>query len=307
MYESIPHLHFPPAVLELPLWKWRLSWLCAVLLAVLFSVSGLWKLLDPLGWSARIVQLQFTPSLALPATLAIGIAEVFAGGLILAPRFRRWGAALTTLLLVVFMIYVGANYSVLRGEECSCFPWLKRSVGPGFFVGDALMIAAAVLAGLWTPPSRGLRAAFLILTAISVFGLASLGFALNRQDGLRAPDTVTVEGKPFSLGQGRVFLYFFDPECMHCFHAAQRLSRYHWKGVRVVGVPTRLPQFSAQFQKDTGWSAPVTTDVDLLRKTFTFTDPPYGVALEVGRQRAAFVAFDETEPEAGLRAIGWLD
>ncbi len=45
------------------------------------------------------------------------------------PRFRRWGAWLTGLLLVAFMLYIGYYYNVLRGAECSCFPWLKRAVG----------------------------------------------------------------------------------------------------------------------------------------------------------------------------------
>src|SRR6185436_3186388 len=119
---------------------------------------------------------------------------------------------LASFLLVVFMIYVGVNYNVLRGTDCSCFPWLKRAVGPGFFVGDAVMLGFAVLAGVWSKRSENLRGAVLILSAVSVFALVSYGVAATRNTGLKAPDTVTVDGKPFSLQEGKILLFFFNPE-----------------------------------------------------------------------------------------------
>src|SRR5436190_1606615 len=85
----------------------------------------------------------------LTSALFLGIVETFAGVLVLVPRFRRWGATLGGLLLVVFMIYIGVNYEALRGAECSCFPWVKRAVGPGFFIGDGVMLGLAALAGFW--------------------------------------------------------------------------------------------------------------------------------------------------------------
>jgi len=36
-------------------------------------------------------------------------------------------------------------------------------------------------------------------------------------------------------------------------------------------------------------------------------DPPYGVALEHGRQKAAIVSFEENEPAATLRKIGFVE
>ena len=60
--------------------------------------------------------------------------------MILVPRLRRWGALVLGALLVAFMGYFAIHYNALRGADCSCFPWLKRVVGPGFFVGDAVML-----------------------------------------------------------------------------------------------------------------------------------------------------------------------
>ena len=86
-------------------------------------------------------------ALALPGTLALGIGETLGAVLILVPRFRRWGAWLIGLLLVVFMVYIGANYSALVGKDCSCFPLVKRAIGPAFFLEDGAMLLMADLAG----------------------------------------------------------------------------------------------------------------------------------------------------------------
>jgi uncharacterized membrane protein YphA (DoxX/SURF4 family) len=307
MDDSIAHPPLDASALAAPAWKSWASAACALLVAALFLSSGLWKITDPIGWSARIVQMQVPPVFAMPLTLALGVANTFAGALILVPRFRRWGALLAGFLLICYMGFVALNYNTLRGEECSCFPWLKRSIGPGFFVGDGLMLLAAFAAGRWASPSHSRKSAALMLAAIAVFAAVSYGHNVLEQTGVKAPESVSAEGKPFSLAQGRVFLYFYDPECMHCFEAAQRMAKWKWKGVRILVAPTRVPQFARQFLNDTGLDAPVASDVETLRGIFKFNDPPYAVALEAGRQKEAFIAFSESEPETGLRKLGWIE
>src|SRR5580658_4174439 len=115
--------------LELPGWKTALNWIAAFLLAILFLISGVWKITDVSGAAMRLVEARVPESLSLFAALAFGIAETVAGALILVPRFRRWGAILATLLLAAFLLYFALNYSALRGADCSCFPWVKRVVG----------------------------------------------------------------------------------------------------------------------------------------------------------------------------------
>jgi hypothetical protein len=204
------------------------------------------------------------------------------------------------------MIYIGVNYQALAGEDCSCFPWLKRAVGVEFFVSDALMLVAAVIAGLWARPSESLRQALLVLAAVTVFAGAVYGMTKARQTGIEAPAQITVDGKAFNLQQGRVFLYFFDPECSHCDTAARKLQTHAWQDVRIVAVATANPQWGPQFLSATGFKAKLSPDSASLREIFKFTDPPYGVALEHGRQRAAFTFFDKLEPETGLRQMGWI-
>jgi uncharacterized membrane protein YphA (DoxX/SURF4 family) len=291
--------------LELPPWKIWLSTVSAFLLALAFIIAGVWKITDPLAAAVRMAQAQVPQILSLPAALGFGISETFAGVLLLVPRFRRWGAYLAGLLLVAFIIYIALYYNVLRGEDCNCFPWLRRAVGPAFFVGDAVMLFLALLAGWWARPSRGLRNAFIVLGAVCVFAAVSYGVTAVRQNSVRAPESITVNGKPFSLHQGRVFLFFFDPECLHCDHAARELAKLDWGRTAIVAVPTQQPQFGPEFLSSAQLHGVLTPDFAVLRKTFSFVDVPFGVALENGHQRAAFTTFETPEAIDTLRKLGF--
>lgn len=290
-----------------PGWKSGASAVAAYLLGILFLVAGVWKLTDPLGAAVRMNQALVPSALSLPAAIAFGISELFAAALLFIPRFRRWGAWATGLLLVAFLGYFAVNYTALQGQECSCFPWLKRAVGPGFFIGDFIMLAFAVIAGWWARRSEGIRAAAIILAAVIVFAGASYAWVQSRLSGAKAPDSVMVDGKPFSLQQGRIVVFFFDPECMHCFHAAKTMSTHKWIDTKILSVPTRVPQFAGQFLKDTGLKSLVTNDLAPLKAVFPFGDGPYGVALEHGRMKAALPMFDEKEPYGTLKKLGFVE
>jgi uncharacterized membrane protein YphA (DoxX/SURF4 family) len=291
---------------DLPQWKAGLSLAAGALLALVFLVAGVWKITDPIAAAVRMAQAQVPQVLSLPAALAFGISETFAGVLLLVPRYRRWGAWLAGLLLLGFIAYIGLFYNVLRGEECNCFPWVKRAVGPAFFIGDAIMLLMALAAGWWARPSRGLRNAALMLGAVCVFSLVSYGVTAARRTGVRAPDYVTVDGKPFSLHQGRVFVFFFNPMCLHCDHAARELAKLDWGKTAIVVVSTQMPERGPEFLSSTQLRGVLTPDVDELRKIFSFVDVPFAVALENGRQRAAFTGFEGNEPALTLRKLGFV-
>lgn len=307
MDDSIAHPRVHTGSFELPAWKTILSVLGAVLLAILFLIAGTWKLTDPYGAASRMVQAKVPADLGLAAALLLGIGETFAGVLLLVPRYRRWGAWISGALLIVFMIYIGIYYDVLRGEECNCFPWIKRAVGPAFFIGDAMMLLLAALAGIWAQRSEGTRGAAIVLGAVSVFAVVSFGVTYARQTGAPAPDSVAVDGQPYSLQHGRVFLYFFDPECSHCYQAAKEMAGYRWSDVRVVAVPTAQARFASHFLKETGLKAKVSSDLELLKKAFPFTAGPFGVALLNGRSQEQFLHFEGDQPSSGLRKLGFIE
>ena len=296
MDDSIAHSGDMIARFELAGWKTWLGTIAAVLTSVLFFSAGLWKITDAPGWAVKLAQLKVPQALSVPGTVVLGILETFSAVLLLVPRFRRWGAWLAAFLLVVFMIYVGINYNALLGADCSCFPWLKRAVGPGFFVGDGAMLGCALLAGLWSKRSENVRGAVLILGAVSVFSLVSYGVAATRNTGLKAPDSVTVDGKPFSLQEGKILIFFFNPECTHCLDAARRMSKYTWTDTRIVAVPTEQPQFAANFMRKTQLPGVVSLDHGAVAKDVYLRGravrrsarrrPPEGRAIPVRRRRA---------------------
>jgi uncharacterized membrane protein YphA (DoxX/SURF4 family) len=307
---SPAHLGLDLVRIDLPAWKKGIGGVCAVLLALLFFVSGAWKLTDPFTWSQYLVEFRLPSVLALPGALACGIGETLGAVLILVPRFRRWGAWLVGFLLVVFMIYIGANYAALAGKDCSCFPLVKRAVGPAFFLEDGGMLVMAVLAGMWARTSENLRAALVILGAVAVFAGASFGVNLAHETGLKAPASITVDGKPFSLQEGNIFLFFYDPTCPHCEAAARKMAKLKWKDTTIVAIPTDTPQYAASFLHDTGLKAGTSNDLALLTKTFKFANGPYGVALVRGHQKATVDvgAFEkEGEPQAMLHNLGFVE
>jgi uncharacterized membrane protein YphA (DoxX/SURF4 family) len=292
----------------MPVWKSSVSHIAAFAVALLFLTAGIWKMTDPFTWARMVEDLRVPYQLSMYATLALAVSETTAGALVLIPRFRRWGASLAALLLVVFMIYIGINYSALLGKECSCFPWVKRTIGPGFFAGDAAMLLAALIAGWWARPSSGLRNAGIVFAVIAACTAASFGFATTRLSGTKAPEVITVDGKPFSLQKGRIFLFFYDPQCSHCEAAAKHMGTYHWKSdVTVIGIPTNMPQWAESFLTDTHFKAKTSLDLALLKKTFPFGDPPYGVFLENGREQAPVPHYDEPEPSETLKKLGLIE
>ncbi|HEV2445526.1 MAG TPA: DoxX family protein [Candidatus Sulfopaludibacter sp.] len=294
------------ASLEAPGWKSALSWLGAVLLSLLFVTSGVWKIASPAAWAVRIAELKFPQSLSTAAALVFGVAETVGAVLILVPRFRRWGAMLIGILLVGFMGYFAVNYGTLHGAECGCFPWVKRVVGPEFFIGDGLMLVLACFAGIWSKPPESLRTAFVILGAVVVFALVSYGVEAVRQTGTKAPDSITVNGQPYSIQEGKVFLFFFNPQCTHCFDAARTMSQFQWGSTRVVAVPVEQPQWAAGFLQETGLKAVVTSDFPTLKTTFGYTAYPFGVAIEDGHEKSPITQFEQNEPGATLRKLGFV-
>src|SRR5258708_5109792 len=82
MEDSIAHPSMRTGALELPAWKGVLSITTAVLLGLLFIVSGVWKITDPIAWATLMIQAKVPADLGLPAAVFFGTAETFAGVLL---------------------------------------------------------------------------------------------------------------------------------------------------------------------------------------------------------------------------------
>lgn len=282
------------------------SALCAYVTAALFAVSGGWKLLIPFQVAQLFEQLLIPPAVSLPFAVVLGAVELAVAVWLILPSHRRWGALLASVMLVSFMAYMGIFYDRLQGAECSCFPWVKRTVGPAFFISDAVMLLVAALAAVWVVPSHGVKRAGAILLACLALGTASWGVQQALQTGKLAPAAITVDGKPFALREGKVFLYFYDPECAHCDAAARKMAPLAWGDTKVVSIATRVPQFAADFLRDTKLKAGISPDLERLKAEFPFVDGPFGVVLVNGRQQATITSFEQAEPGATLRKHGLI-
>ena len=293
---------------EMPAWKSIVSHIAAVLVAIIFIGAGIGKITIPYQVQQMFEQLLVPSWGSLPLIVALGIVETFAGILVLIPRYRRWGAWIISALLVVFMGYIGFRYQALVGKDCSCFPWLKRAVNPAFFAEDGAMLVAALAAAWLSRKPSGLRLPITTLATVAIVSGASLGYNAMHQSGIQVPETVTVDGKPYNLHQGRIFLWFFDPQCSHCEDAAKHMSTYKWKSdVTVISFPTQQPQWAEGFLHDTKFVAKVSPDTAEMRKLFVFNYPPYGVVLENGRVKGIVSHYEEPQPEADLRGFGMIE
>ena len=110
------------------------------------------------------------------------------------------------------------------------------------------------------------------------------------------------------MQEGKVYIFFFDPECLHCLDAARKMSKMNWGDTKIVVVPSRVPQFAHSFLQDAKLTgAGVSNDFELLRKTFPYVSTPAAVAIEDGREKVKIAQFGEIEPEATLKKIHFIN
>jgi hypothetical protein len=181
-------------------------------------------------------------------------------------------------------------------------------VGPAFFAGDAAMLALAGLAGRWSSKSRGWLQAAMVLGGVCLVAAGSYAVSTVRRSQADAPATAMVDGQLLNLRQGRILLYFFDPECSHCYAVASEMAKRDWGSTRLVALATTQQRFALNFVKATGLRAGISPDAETLRKAFPFTDPPYAVALDRGKAVATFNS-GQMESEAyyeTLKRLGHL-
>ena len=292
------------AGVRLAAWQNAVGWLAAAVMALLWLVAGLYKLTNISDFQVKMIQLLVPVSLSLVATVSLAVTETFAGILLLRPAWRKLGGYLSVGLLLVFMAYVGINYESLQGEDCSCFPWIERAVGPGFFIGDGIMVVIAALAAVFAPAPRRLRGAAITLAGICTFAGVSLAWdRLGPAPEADVPAVIQVEGGEFNPREGGVFLFFFNPTCLHCLDAGIAMSELEWNA-QMIGVPTQDFEIAPGFIEDTGLKdVKLTSDLELLKEKFPFEDVPYAVALRDGQLLEPFRFFEEPELSETLRKI----
>jgi uncharacterized membrane protein YphA (DoxX/SURF4 family) len=289
-------------------WKRTASAVAAVLLAIIFLVSGGWKVLQPFQTGELLEQAQVPAGFGTWGAAALGTVELLAAFLLLMPRYRRWGGLLGSALLIFFIAWIAFYYNKLVGHECSCFPIIKRSVGPGFFISDGVMLLLGIVAWIWSPRVASFRVPAIVFTTLAVLAGVSVGVHAAARRNVQVPNPVIVDGKPTDLTNGKVFLFFYDPYCSHCDAASKFMSKLNWGDTRIVAIPTNDPRFAADFLRDTKLKAGTSLETAKLRKAFPFVDPPYGVALVDGQVKKTFpqTQFNAPLPEPDLKQLAFV-
>jgi len=282
--------------------------IAAILLGVVFLVSGGWKVLSPFQTGELLEQAQVPAGYGSIGAATLGTLEVFTAFLLFVPRFRRWGGLLGSGLIIFFIGWVAYYYPKLVGHACGCFPLIERTIGPGFFIGDGIMLILGLTAYFWSEHPRGFSLPMKALTTLAV--LAGLSFATNAflRKNIQIPNPVIVDRAPKDLTHGKVFLFFYDPGCSHCDAASKFMSKLNWGSTQIVAIPTHDPQFAADFLHDTHLKAGTSLESAKLRKAFPFVDPPFGVALEDGQIKETFgqAQFNEPLPAPDLKKLGLI-
>lgn len=266
-------------------------------------------MLSPFQTGELLEQAQVPAGLGPLGAASLGTLELLTALLLFVPRVRRWGGLLGSALMIFFICWIAYYYKALVGHECSCFPIIKRTVGPGFFVGDGIMLLMGIAAWMWSPLVRSLRIPAIALTSLILLTGMSFGLRASLRGRVQVPNPLIVDGKPQNLTSGKVFLYFYDPECSHCIAAARFMSKLDWRETKIVGIPTHDAEFAPYFLQDTHLKAGTCKETAKLRKVFDFVDPPFGVALVDGRVRQTFgqSQFNEPSPESDLKKLAFVN
>src|SRR4051812_15053578 len=220
--------------------KQTIAAICAVIMAVVFLVSGGWKVLSPFKTGELLEQAKVPGGFGVAGASILGTIELFVAVMLLLPQLRRWGGLLGSALMLFFIGWIGNYYHALVGQECSCFPIIKRTIGPGFFISDGVMLLLCLAAFLWSPRTAQVQR-FRVPAMLFVFlaALAGISFGVNaaERNHTQLPNPVIVDGKPENLAVGKTFLFFYDPSCEHCDAASRFMSKLNWGNTHIVAIP----------------------------------------------------------------------
>ena len=130
-----------------------------LLLAVVFLIAGLTKLVDRSGSRKALRDFGVPEVLVMPMGIVLPIAEM-ALSIALVPRTWVWWAALGALVVLLFFI-AGISYNLAQGRrpDCHCFGQLHSTpVGPSTLARNTLLALVAALVAWFGRGSTSLSA-----------------------------------------------------------------------------------------------------------------------------------------------------
>ncbi|MEV0233389.1 MauE/DoxX family redox-associated membrane protein [Nonomuraea sp. NPDC050786] len=179
-------------------------------------VAALGKLRDVSGFARSVAGYQVLPgTLVRPAAVGVLVAELAAGGLLLATGGRRWGAVVAAVLFAAFLAAMASVMWRRMAVDCGCFGG-SDLVGTGTLLRTGLLLVLAVTAALTGPVAF---APVQLPVAAVLFGLAYLPARLLRAErasyGPRPGTRFALNGKPEPAGD-RTMYALVSPACGLC-------------------------------------------------------------------------------------------
>src|SRR4051794_31853570 len=101
---------------DLVRWKRNLAAICAVLLGLIFLVSGAWKVLSPLRTGELLEQARVHAGWGVLGASTLGSLELLAAFLLFTPRWRKLGGLIGSALILFFIGWIGVYYHSLVGQ-----------------------------------------------------------------------------------------------------------------------------------------------------------------------------------------------
>ena len=169
--------------------------LSAMVLAGVFAVAAIAKLLDRTGTRETLGEFGVPARVAAPGAVALPLLELAVAASLIPAATAVWGAVAALATLLVFTAVIAATLARGTAPDCNCFGGLTRTT-----VGRATLVRNAILAGIaafaaaagtdgavaWirdaVSDDRVWVIAIVALTAIAL-GLAWFSWQLLRQNG----------------------------------------------------------------------------------------------------------------------------
>jgi uncharacterized membrane protein YphA (DoxX/SURF4 family) len=292
-------------------------WVLSLALAGIFIVAGAWKLSAPALAGFRLVEVGVPSAAALPLAVLLGSLEVFSGVLLLWPVYRRWGALIIGVMLAVFMAYMGARYSTLKGTACGCLPGRSKGLGASFFIEDGLMLAAAIAIFVLARPAAERARGWLLKPAIAlaVILAAGIGWAAIERTVLASGSSLTINvmdrsrrTAPMQLApRSATLIYFYNAQCLDCKKASAEIARLRFSAP-LIAVPDTQPETGYEYLDAAGIkNVLVSSDYFDLASRFGVGRVPSLYIVRGGAAQTIIVDFERARFENTLRQNGLIE
>ena len=159
----------------------RLRRFCAILIGLVFLVSGLLKLLDPVGTGLivseyfKFFHLNFLQGAAKGLGMVLSLVESVTGAALISGVYRRLTAAVTAVLIVFFTIITVILWLANPDMDCGCFGEAIHLTHGQTLLKNLILLVLAVIAFVpfqnFGVPRKGKKVAFVLAALSLLFAL----------------------------------------------------------------------------------------------------------------------------------------